>query len=190
LDRYHIALFIHVVTLMVAAGATAMTKFAATRRERARTVGETLEWHDILSSTAKLFPICLLAFVVTGFYMLSQSHAAIWSSGFVVGGLVGVVLLLASGVFLATKGRALRQVLAEMAKNAADTPAPNLTPPPLVATLPFVNTGIVLGVVFDMVTKPASLVVALSALAIGILVGAALAMRRPAPTAASIPTTS
>jgi hypothetical protein len=181
MDRYHIALFIHIVTLIVAASATAVTKLAVGRRAGARTVGEVLEWHDVLTSAAKVFPICLAAFVITGFYMLGVAHAAVWSSGFVIAGLVGVVLLLASGVFLATRGRALKQLLEEMAKNAADQPAPKLVPPPLVAALPMINTGIALGVVFDMVTKPASIAVALGIVAIGIAVSAAGAMRRPAP---------
>jgi len=181
MDRYHIALFIHIVTLIVAGGATAVTKLAASRRVRARTVGEVLDWHDVLTSAAKLFPGCLAAFVMTGFYMLSVTHAAIWSSGFVVAGLVGVALLLVSGVFLATKGKALRQVLEEMAKHGLDQPAPKLVPPPAVAALPMINTGIVLGVVFDMVTKPASIGVAIGIVAIGIALGAAVAMRRPAP---------
>jgi hypothetical protein len=183
MDRYHIALFIHIVTLIVAASATAVTKLAVGRRARARTVREVLEWHDVLSSASKAFPICLAAFTLTGFYMLGVSHAAIWTSGFVVAGLVGVVLLLVSGVFLATKGRALRQMLEQMAKNGADQPAPKLVPPPLIAALPMINTGIALGVVFDMVTKPASVAVALSVVAIGIGVATAGAMRRPAPVA-------
>ena len=43
MDAYHIALFIHIVTLVVAASATAITKFAVKRRIRARSVRETLE---------------------------------------------------------------------------------------------------------------------------------------------------
>jgi hypothetical protein len=190
MDRYHIALFVHIVTLIVAASATAVTKLAVGRRARARTVGDVLEWHNVLTSAAKVFPMCLAAFVITGFYMLGISHAPIWSSGFVVAGLVGVVLLLASGIFLATKGRALGQVLEELAKTGADKPAPNLVPPPLVAALPMINTGIALAVVFDMVTKPASLVVALGIVAIGIVISAAGAMRRsPAVVAKGVSAT-
>ena len=36
MDIYHIALFLHIVTLMVAASATAITKLAVGRRARAR----------------------------------------------------------------------------------------------------------------------------------------------------------
>lgn len=186
MDRYHIALFIHIVTLIVAAAATAVTKLAVGRRARARTVGEVLEWHGVLMSAARLLPMCLAAFVVTGGYMLSLAPATRWSSGFVVAGLVGVTLLLVSGVFLATKAKALKQMLEESAKRGADQPAPKLVPPRFVAALPLINTGIALAVVFDMVTKPVSIAVALSVLAIGIVISAAGAMRRPAPVAEDV----
>jgi hypothetical protein len=183
MDRYHIALFVHILTLIVAASVTAVTKLAVGRRARARTVGEVLDWHGVLMSSSKLFPICLAGFVITGFYMLSVSRASIWSSGFVVAGLVGVALLLISGVYLSTKAKALKAVLDEIAKRGADQPAPALAPPPFVAALPVINTGIALSVVFDMVTKPTSLPIALGIVAIGIVIAAAGAMRRPAAVA-------
>lgn len=186
MDRYHIALFLHLVALIVAASATAVTKLAAGRRARSRTIGEALEWHNVLASTSKLFPICLAVFVITGSYMLSFGQAHIWTSGYVVAGLVGVALLLASGVFLAIKGNALRQVLERMALNGADNPPPRVVPPALVVALPVINTGIALSVVLDMVTKPASIPVALGVVAIGIALPAAMVMRpRPFSTSAA-----
>jgi hypothetical protein len=181
MDRYHIALFVHLLAVVVAAGATAVTKLAATRGARAKTVGELLDWHNVLTSTAKLFPICLAAFVITGFYMLSVAHMAIWSSGFVVAGLVGVLFLFASGTFLGIKGNALKQALEHIAAKGAAQPAPILAPPALVAALPLINTGISLGVVFDMATRPASIPVALAVLAFGAVLGAAMGMKRSAP---------
>jgi hypothetical protein len=186
MDFYHIALFLHLLTLIVAVGATAITKLAAARRAQARTVGEALDWHNVLTSTSKLFPMCLAAFVITGAYMLSVTQLHVWSTAFVLAGLVGVVLLLASGVFLAAKGKALKQVLETIAKNGVDLPAPKLSPPALVAALPVINTGIAIGVVFDMVTKPASVAVALGVVAIGIAIGAAAGMRRPAAVARAV----
>jgi hypothetical protein len=180
MDSYHIALFVHLVTLVIAAGVTAVTKLAAARRMRARTVGELQEWHGILMSAARLFPICLALFVISGAWMLGVAHAPVWSSAYVIAGLTGVVLLLASGAFLGAKARAFRAVLADMARHGADRPAPKLAPPPIVAVLPAVNTGIALAVVFDMATKPASITVALGIIAAGIAVGAASEARRPA----------
>jgi hypothetical protein len=180
MDIYHIILFLHIVALLVAAGATAVMKLAMGRRARARTVGEVLDWHNVLMGTSKLFPLCLAAFVLTGSYMLSVNRLNVWSTGFVVAGLVGVALLLVSGVFLATKGKALKQMLEGLAKNGGNQPAPKLVAPPLLAALPFINTFIALGVALDMVTKPASIPVALSVVAIAIVLGAAVGLRRPA----------
>jgi hypothetical protein len=178
MDRYHIALFLHIVTLIVAASTTAVTKLAVSRRVRARTIGEVLEWHDVLMSASKLFPVCLAAFVITGSYMLSVGNIHVWATGFVLAGFVGVGLLLVSGVYLSMKGKALKAVLENMAKAGADRPAPKLVPPPLVATLPVVNTGIALAVVFDMATKPTSVPVALFVIVVGIALAASASMRR------------
>jgi hypothetical protein len=90
----------------------------------------------------------------------------------------GITLLLGSGTYLGVKGNALKQVLQRIAEKTPDAQAPKLVPPPLVAMLPFVNTGIALAVVFDMVTKPASVLVALGVIALGIVLAAALASRR------------
>lgn len=185
MDLYHIALFVHIVALIVAASATAITKLAVGRRARARTVGEALDWHNVLVSTSKIFPICLAVFVLTGSYMVSVSGARAWSAGYVVAGLFGVATLLGSGTFLGIKGRALTQVLETIAQAGMDRPAPKLVPPPLVVVLPMVNTGISLGVVFDMATKPASIPVALSVIVIGAGLTTVLALRgRPTPVAA------
>ncbi len=188
MDRYHIALFIHLLAVIAAASATAITKFAAGRRARARTVGEVLDWHNVVASAARTFPIALAAFVITGSYMLSVGHIAVWSNGFVVAGLTGVILLFASATFLGIKGKALQQVLEKTALKGADQPAPKLVPPPLVAALPLINTGIALGVVFDMVTKPASIAVALGVVAVGIALGVLVGRRRPAAATVSTST--
>lgn len=45
MDRYHIALFIHLLALFVAAGATATTNLAAGRLARAKAVADALDWH-------------------------------------------------------------------------------------------------------------------------------------------------
>lgn len=181
MDSYHIALFVHLVTLIVAAGVTAVTKLAAARRTRARTVGELQEWHGVLMSAARLFPICLAFFVASGAYMLGVTHGAVWTSAYVVAGVTGVVLLLASGAYLGAKARTFRDVLSGMARQGADRPAPKMVPPRLVSVLPAVNTGIALAVVFDMVTKPESVAVALGVIALGIVLSGAGAMRKPAP---------
>jgi len=190
MTAYSIALFLHILALMLAAGATAVTKLAVGRRVRARTVGDALDWHNVLIAASKLFPVALAIFVVTGSYMLSVARINVWSSGFVVAGLVGVAALFASGAFLGSKAKLLKNVLETIAKEGSDRPAPRLVPPRLVAVLPVVNTGIALSVVYDMVTKPTSVPVALGILVVGAAVSLAAAMRqRTAASNAALATT-
>ena len=135
MDLFHIALFLHIIALVVAGGVTAITKLAASRRARARTVGDALDWHNVLIGAAKIFPICIAVFVITGGYMLSVNKIPM-SAGFIVAGLAGSVWLLATGAFLGAKGKGLGQMLAGLAAKGPDQPAPRLVPPPAAVMLP------------------------------------------------------
>ena len=177
---YRLALFIHILAAVVAGGVTALTKLAAGRRMRARTVGDALDWHNVLLSSARIFPLCLVVFLVTGGYMMSVVRVSPLTTGFIFAGLVGVVLLFASGAYLGIKGAALKKVLEGMAAKGADQPVPNLAPPPLVVILPTVNTGIALAVAFDMVMRMESVSMSLGVIAIGAVLGLLAAPRRPA----------
>jgi hypothetical protein len=181
MDLYHIALFLHIVALVVASGATALTKLAAGRRARARTIGEVLDWHIVLMSASKVFPVVLAVFVLTGAFMLSRGQTGVWGSGFVVAGLTGVVFLFASGTFLGLKGKALGGFLETVAAKGTNEPVPRLIPPKSAILLPLINAGVALGVAFDMVTKPSSVLLALAIVALGAAIAAALGGRPPAP---------
>ena len=131
-------------------------------------------------STSKAFPICLAAFVLTGVDKTQPYDGQLWSTGFVVAGLVGAVFLLVSGVFLGAKGKALNRAPRDGEKQRGQ-PAPRLVPPRLVAALPIINIGIALSVAFDMVTKPEARVALSDRRRIAL--GAAMGIRRPAPVA-------
>jgi len=176
MDWYRLALFVHLVTLIVAAAVTATTKLAAGRRARARTVSEMLDWHTVLMSASAIFPICLAAFTASGVYMLVTAHMNA-RSGFIIAGVTGVVLLFASGVTLGIKGKGLGRMLEGMAAKGADQPAPRLAPPFLMTALPTINTGIALAVVYDMVMKPATILAALGIIGVGIVLGTIPALR-------------
>ena len=183
MDLYPLAKYVHLVALFVAAGVTAVTKIAAGRRMRARTVGEALDYHTLLMSAAKLFPICLLVLAITGGYMLSVLHVSM-SSGFIVAGVFAIVWLFASGAFLGIKGGALKAALEGMAAKGADQPVPKMAPPAAIVLLPTINTGIALAVALDMVAKPTSIPIALGIVAVGAVLGFFAAPKRPASLAA------
>jgi hypothetical protein len=181
MTSYRLALFLHLLGLMLAASAGATTKLAVGHRIRARTVGDALDWYRVQMRASKLFPISLAVFTITGCYMVAVAHINVWSTGFIVAGLVGVALLFASGTFLGIKGKALESVLENLAKSGGHLPAPRLAPPRAVTILPLVNEGIALSVIFDMATKPTSVTVALGVMVIGVAATLALGLRhRPA----------
>jgi len=186
MDLYPLAKYVHLVALFVAAGVTAVTKLAAGRRMRARTVGEALEWHSLLLSAAKLFPVCLLLLAITGGYMLSVLKVNM-SSGFIVAGVLAIVWLFASGAFLGSKGGALKRALEGMAARGADQPVPKMAPPAAVVLLPTINTGVALAVALDMVAKPMSLPLALGIVVVGAVLGAFAAPKPRASAAAPQP---
>lgn len=181
MDRYHIALFVHLLTIISAASATTVATLATSRRIRARTVGEALEWHTLILTSARVFPVCLVSFLATGFYMMGITGGSRLSVGYIDAGLVGVTLLLASGAYLRQKGGVLRRVLQEAAARDAGAAPPRLVLPKAVVVLPVVNSGIAVAVAFDMVTKPASIPVALGIIALGVAIGAVAGARQLPP---------
>lgn len=168
MDAYHIALFVHVCALLAAIAASATLHLAVARRGSAPHVRESLEWHVFAMKTSRVFPIAIAVLVLSGGYMLSQTTAAAWSNGFVVAGLTGAVLLLACGIFLSVKAKALKSRLEQLVAQSPDEPL-RLPPNAVIQAVTRANLGIVLGVVFDMTTKP-STVEALSAVALGVVV--------------------
>ena len=187
MDLYHITLYLHIVTLLVAAALTAVTKLAVGRRMRARTVGEVLDWHGVLMSSAKLFPICLVAFVVTGSYMVSVNSRGVVD--WVRRRRTGRRRVAACQRDVSRRSRAKHSARCwrTWRRMGPTNPRPSSCRRRFVAALPMINTVIALAVAFDMVTKPVSIPVALGVVAIGIVIGAVLGMRRPAAAAAPSP---
>ncbi len=191
---YQVALFIHFLALLAAVAAATLVHFTDGRRARARTVQEMLEWHNLLQASAKVFPVSIVLLVLSGSYMIVAGALRAWSSGFVIGGLTGVVILLITGGTLAAKGRAMKGQLEQLVAQGRGGEAPDFPPNRALALLQRVPDGVVLGVIFDMVAKP-SLGVALSALAVCVAGSVAIGLLRSSETASEssaegAPTTS
>jgi hypothetical protein len=164
---YQIALFIHILTLAGASAVTAVVHLALARRRRAVSVGEALEWQKMATGTAKLFPVSLVLFVASGTYMVRTAGHS-WSSGFVSAGSTAIVLLLVIGSFLGVKGGAVVKQLADMVTEHGAGHAPPQIDDTVFMRLIRFNLGLVLGVAFDMTTKPAPIA------ALAVMVGAGL----------------
>ena len=175
---FHIALFIHLLALFAAFGASTVVHVATVKIRRARTGGEALEWLGIAHALSPVFPAALAVLVGTGAWMLHRGGS--WSAGFVLAGLAGVVLLFVSGA--AFEGMRAKKLAAALAARPDDPPIDD----PLLSLISWANTGIAVGVTFGMVARP-STGAAFAALVAGLVAGAAVgllaASRRSGETA-------
>ena len=168
MDGYHIALFLHIASLMASGGSTSITHFARLRRARSTTISAAREWHGLLLVSARTFPFVLLVLLLSGGFMMSQHGGWSWRDGWVETGVLGILLLGMIGGVLGKRGRAMADVLAAHEASAgADAPPPPLRDA-LAEKLAWMNLGIALGEAFVMTTKPA-LLPALAAVAVGAL---------------------
>ena len=173
MDGYHVALFLHIASLMAAGAAASLSHFAQIRRDRSTTVREAREWHTLLLVSSRAFPGVILTLLVTGGVMLSRHTGWSWQDGRVQAGLVGLVILGANGGMLGKRGKAMAADLA-----AREQASPTDAPPPMrdavAERMSWMAIGIVVGEIFVMSNKPplvpALIVVAISALS-SVLIG-------------------
>jgi hypothetical protein len=122
-----------------------------------------------------VFPLALLVLLASGAYLVHRDWA--WSYGWIEAGLVGVVLLLANGAgVVGRRNRALRRELAGAGDGPLTDGLLRLTRRDVGGIASWANTGLAIGVVFVMTTKP-GLAGSLAALAVAGALGALVAFR-------------
>ena len=182
---YQIALLVHLLALLAATAASAIVHFSAGRRAAAPTLRQALEWARLTGSAARVFPFAVLTLVASGSYMVGVAGRWSWSAGFVIAGIVGSVVLLASGAVLGKRGAAAGRAAGARLQAAAGRELPNDGPPDAVAAvLAEANTFLAIAVVAVMTLKP-GLVGALATLAVGWAIGAWIGLSHVRAHAAS-----
>lgn len=171
MNRYDIALFIHLLSLLLAATATVLTTFGAVRLRDVTSVGEAGEWLRLVGKAVPLFPLAILGLVGTGVYMTEArwSWSAPWIQAAVLG--LGMIVLLGSGIE-ANRGKVLRR---ELATSGLSLRARRLLRDPVSWTAKVLTQTLVIAVVFVMTMKPAA-PTAFGALALALIAGAVGAM--------------
>jgi len=180
MTTYSVVLFIHLLSLLIAAGAAAVVTLANVQMRRAETLGQVARWGMAAKNTAKAFPVAIVGLVGSGIYMVQTEWS--WSDPWVIGALVGLGMIIVFGEGLeARRGRALGRALGEAIATGGDGPVDGeparLLEDNLGKAIPAAPTLLMLGVVFIMVTKPgtAGTIIALAvALALSVPVGRAV----------------
>src|SRR5689334_15446354 len=142
MDAYRIVLFLHFCALLGAMGAGSAAHLAQARMAAASTPAEARTWARLLKKLARVFPLALLALLLTGAYLVHDRWT--WDLGWVDAGLVGIALLLVNG--RGVVGRRLQAV-----GRAPDAEILALARGPLVHSAAWANTGLAVSIVFVMV---------------------------------------
>jgi hypothetical protein len=168
-------LYIHLLALLLATGAAAVTHVAFGAMRRARSLVEAGRWRELSASAGRAFRVAAVALFASGAYLVSGSWS--WSDGWVIAGVAGLAAAIAIGELLHGRhGRALGRAIAGEVDARGDGPVTvdvaRLLESRLAIAASYAPTLLVLGVVYLMVAKPEAAQVCLMALAVPLVVAA------------------
>jgi hypothetical protein len=178
MDGYTVVLFLHICALLGAIGTAGILHFAELRLRASDSVAAIRVWAGLVEKGGRVFPLALLVLLGTGAYLVD--HGWTWSAGWIVAALVGVGILFVVGAgVLGSRSRALARELRDAHDGVVSARLAHLARDHVGGVASWSNTGLAVGIVFVMTTKPglagafASLV---TAAALGIALG--LVLRR------------
>ena len=188
MDTYHVVLYIHLLALFVGIGAASVLVTCVFQLRAARTVADAAPWGRVASKVALIFPVAILGLFGSGAYMTSDVWT--WDTGWIDVAIGALVVLAVQGPGLAERsGKKVAQAL--MANGPGDLHGDALRKtrylPLWWAEMSAI--GLVLGVVWNMTTKPglgSSIAASVGGYAVG--VGLALLFTRQPSTEAAAAT--
>ncbi len=150
MNGYTIALFLHLISVLLACAASAVAMFASLRLRAARDAAEALEWLSVVRRVVPSFPFAVLGLLATGGYMTHQLRG--WTLPWVDAALLGLGLIVALGSGVeAARGRLLGR---ELAARGLSPLARRLQRDPVAWTAKMTTLTLVVAVVFVMTAKP------------------------------------
>jgi hypothetical protein len=187
MSGYELALFLHILGVIILFGAIVLFQGVGARLRAAKTVSDARLSLLIMRPTGRMFPVGAVLLILTGLYMADQAWS--FSTPWIVVAIVTIVLMLAVGGLLV--GRTMER-LGRAAMSAED----GVLPPELaeaIARGPWIpiaaQSGMALGIVWLMTVKPewvGSIVAIIIFALLGAVAGVAIT-RRPAQSSPSRP---
>ena len=153
MDTYHVVLYIHLLSLFIGIGAAAILTTCLVQLRGARTLEAAAPWGALAPKIARLFPVAILGLFGSGAYMTSDLWT--WDTGWIMVAIVALVVLGLQGPILAERaGKKVGEAMGQNGPGELREPALRMTRyfPLWFAELSAI--GLVLGVVWNMTTKP------------------------------------
>jgi hypothetical protein len=174
LDTYHVVLYIHLLALFVGIGAGSILILCLFQLRAARTLEAAAPWGAVAPKVARAFPVAILGLFGSGAYMTSDLWT--WDTGWIVVAIVALVVLGLQGPLLAERaGKKVGMAMGQNGPGELREPALRMTRYTVLWFSELSSFGLVLGVVWNMTTKPGT-GTAVAAAVGGYAVGAGLAV--------------
>jgi hypothetical protein len=172
LGTYHVVLYLHLLSLFVGIGAASILVVCLFQLRGAQELTDAIPWGMVAGKIGRLFPIAILGLFGSGAYMTSDVWT--WGTGWIVVGIVALVVLAVQGPVIAERsGKKLEHALRENGPGLLGEHARKMTRYWGLWLVEFSSIGLVLAVVWNMTTKPGT-GSAIAAAVIGYGVGAGL----------------
>lgn len=174
MDKYHVVLYIHFVSLLIGIGAASVLTVCAFQLRAARTLADAAPWGRVAAKTGRLFPIAILGLFGSGAYMTSDVWT--WDTGWIEVGIAALVVLAIQGPLVAERsGKKVAQALMANGPGELRGDALRKTRYLPLWWAEMSAIGLVLAIIWNMTTK-AGLGSSIAAAVGGYAVGVALAL--------------
>jgi hypothetical protein len=178
LHAYSLALYLHLLSLLLAIATASLVTFASLELRLAETPADIGRWGSLIHRVVPAFPVAAIGLFATGAYM--TQHTWSWSTPWIDAAIAGLVLIVLLGDGIdASRGRALKK---EVMENGLSPRARALVRDPLGWSAKITTLTLTLAVVYVMTVKPGA-GGSSAALVVAVLAGCAIAfpLWRPQP---------
>ena len=171
MNTYAIALFFHLLSLLLATAAASMALFAALRLRSADSAPGAEYWHGLIGRIVRAFPIAVVGLLSSGIYMIHSrwNWKVPWIDAALIG--LGLIVVLGTGV----EGSRARALKRSLAMEGMSVRTRRLLRDPVAWTAKMMTLTLIVAVVFVMTVKPAAADCA-AAIVVALLAGAVAAI--------------
>jgi hypothetical protein len=174
MDAYHVALALHLLSLLVMAGGITAFGLSFWGVRSARSREAALPWVRLIDRAGWAFPLSILGLVATGAYL--TAHSWTWSTSWIAVAIVGLIVVALQGPLLGgPRTAALTAALEANGPGELGERPRRLVRDRVLWIVLLANPGVVLGIVWNMTAKPAT-PGAVAAVVLGYAAGAVAAV--------------
>jgi hypothetical protein len=153
MNAYDTVLCLHLLSLFVLVGAITLVGVSYYKLRAAQSLADAAPWPTLADQTGWAFPLAIVGLVASGAYLTSDAWT--WSTSWIDVSLIGLAVVTAQGPLIAgPRAKALKQALDENRPGPLDQRTRRLTRDRALWVVMLANPGVVLGITWNMTTKP------------------------------------